>query len=54
VFSSYHGMNLNPIGKRRNRFTYYSLGWGNEFTPQFRFWSMGRFVIGEGSVSIYQ
>ena len=53
-FSNFDSMNLNPIGDYKNRFIYYGLGWGNEITPQFRFWGLGRFVCGNGTLSIYQ
>lgn len=54
VFSNYDGMQMNPLGYRKNRMIYYGLGWGNEITPQFRFWSQGRIVVGDGTMSIYQ
>jgi hypothetical protein len=54
VFSNYDQMTLNSLGVRKNRFIYYNLGWSNEFTPQFRMFSLGRFVAGDGTVSIYQ
>lgn len=54
TFSNYDRMVLNPIGNRRNRFIYYNLGWGNEFTPMFRMSSLGRWVCGDGTMSIYQ
>lgn len=53
-FSNFDRMILNPIGLRRNRFIYYNLSWCNEFTSQFRFWSQGRIVAGNGALSIYQ
>lgn len=54
TFGNNDRMTLNSIGNRRNRFIYYSLGWSNEFTPLFRMSSMGRWVAGDGTVSIYQ
>jgi hypothetical protein len=54
VFSNYDRMVLNPQGYRKNRFIYYNMGWGNQFTPMIRFYSTGRFVVGEGTASIYQ
>jgi hypothetical protein len=45
---------LNTTGNYRNRINYWQLGAANEFTPQFRFWGMGRFVVGNGNLSIYQ
>jgi len=54
TFSNFDRMQLNPIGLTRNRFIYYNLGWCNEFTPQFRFWSQARVVAGNGTMSTYQ
>ncbi len=45
---------FNTEGHYRNRLTYFGLGYGNEMTPQLRFWSKGRFVVGEGMASVYQ
>lgn len=54
VFGNFDRMILNAQGLRKNRFIYYNLGWCNEFTPQFRFWSNGRFVVGDGTMDVYQ
>jgi hypothetical protein len=53
-FGTIEGHDLQALGKRRNRFDIWNLGMANEFIPQFRFWGMGRFVIGNGEVSLYQ
>ena len=53
-FGSSVGMNLNPVGKRKNRFIYWNLGYSNEITPQLRFWGKGRFVVGNGTMDYYQ
>jgi hypothetical protein len=53
-FGSIAQMHMNPLGERKNRFTFYNLGFANEMTLQFRFWGMGRFVASDGEVSIYQ
>lgn len=53
-FGNPAGYPLNAIGNRSNIFQIWNLGYANEFTPQFRFWSSDRFVVGEGEVSIYQ
>lgn len=45
---------LNPPGVFRNRIIYWNLGAANDFTPQFRFWGLGRFVVTDGITSIYQ
>lgn len=47
-FSNYISKTLNPIGHRRNKVDFRRLGIANEFVSQFRFWSKGRFVVGEG------
>lgn len=54
TFGNFDGMQLNALGNRQNRFLYNNLGWGNEITFQFRFYSNGRFVAGNGMTSIYQ
>lgn len=53
-FGNTVGMKCNHLGYRKNRFTYWNCGYANEFIPQFRFWSQGRVVAGNGTVSIYQ
>lgn len=53
-FGNSDRMQLNAVGKRQNRFIYWNLGYSNEFIPQFRFWANGRFVIGNGTMIIYQ
>lgn len=45
---------MNTVANRRNKVDVYDLGSANEFTPQFRFWGLDRFVVGDGSVSIHQ
>jgi hypothetical protein len=45
---------LNSRGNFRNRLIYWNLGAANDFVPQFRFWGLGRFVITDGIVSVYQ
>lgn len=54
TFGNFVGMQMNALGKRRNRFIYNNLGWGNEITFQLRFSGEGRFVAGNGVTSIYQ
>lgn len=53
-FSSFFSMQLNPLGDRTNRFRIWNLGYANEFTSQFRFWGMDRFVAKDGEIRIYQ
>jgi len=50
IFSS----DLNPTARRPNRFQLWNLGRANDFVCQFRFWSKGRFVLTNGTMSIYQ
>lgn len=53
-FSSDMPYNLNPIGKRRNKLQWWQLGIANDFTCQFKFWGMGRFVVTSGLLNIRQ
>jgi hypothetical protein len=53
-FGNSLGVNLNPLGNRRNRFLLNNLGWANDFVPQFRFWGKTKFVVTNGSVRVYQ
>jgi hypothetical protein len=53
-FSNEVGQPLNALGLRRNRIVFWTGGYMNEFTPQFRFWGDGRFVVTDGVVNIYQ
>ncbi len=53
-FGSIWSKELNPLGKFKNRLIYWNLGAANDFIPQFRFWGLGRFVVTDGIVSIYQ
>lgn len=46
--------NMNPTGKRKSKFQYQRLGWVNDFTYQLRFWGFGRFIVGDGTMEIYQ
>lgn len=53
-FGNIVGHELNPLGKRQNKFTHYQLGRMNEITFQFRFWGSGRFVCANGYLEYYQ
>jgi hypothetical protein len=53
-FSNILTKNLNQTALRRNRLRFWNLGRTNDLTMQFRFWSKGRFVCGDGTMSIYQ
>ena len=54
TFGNFVRMQMNPIGYRKNKFIYWNLGWSNEITFQFRFYSYGRIVCSNGQVSYYQ
>lgn len=53
-FSSTFSKDLNTTANRLNRIQFWNMGRANEFIPQFRFWSNGRFVVGDGTMSFYQ
>lgn len=53
-FSSDMPYNLNPIGQRRNKLQWWQLGIANDFTCQFKFWGMGRFVVTDGILNTRQ
>ncbi|MDD5212361.1 MAG: hypothetical protein PHV62_08085 [Sulfuricurvum sp.] len=53
-FGNIWSKQLNPRGVFKNRLVYFGLGSANDFIPQFRFWGLGRFVVTDGIVSIYQ
>lgn len=53
-FSSYTPLTLNSLGTYRNQAEAWGLGYCNEFTAQFRFWSKGRFVVNNGVLDIYK
>jgi hypothetical protein len=54
TFGSAYRYNLFQQSHFANTLDMYQLGCTNKFTPQFRFWSNGRFVIGDGSLEVYQ
>ena len=53
TYSNYFDRYLNPTGYRQNIMKWDRLGLANEFTPKFRFWSLDRFVIGEGVIKLF-
>lgn len=53
-FGSIWTKELNKEGIRKNRLNYWNLGAANDFVPQFRFWGLGRFVVANGVLSLYQ
>lgn len=53
-FSSYESIELPPLGQRKNKLTWWQLGWANDLVPQFRFYGLGRFVATDGEVNTRQ
>jgi hypothetical protein len=53
-FGTIWSQQLNAQGLFKNRLIYWQCGSANEFTPQFRFWGLSRFVATDGIVSLYQ
>jgi hypothetical protein len=53
-FSSYLPYVMNPQAHRINKLLWWQLGWCNEFTAQYRFWGMGRFVATNGEINVKQ
>jgi hypothetical protein len=51
-FSSYQSQYLPPIGHRKNKLTWWRIGWCNDLVCQFRFVGLGRFVATDGVVNI--
>lgn len=54
TWSSFDQMQLQTYGKFKNRFYYNNLGFGNEFTLQFRIWCKSRFICSDGVMTFYQ
>jgi hypothetical protein len=54
TFGNTTGIQLQPLGKRRNIFKFYNLGRYNEVIFQFRFWGFGRFVLTNGVAEVTQ
>jgi hypothetical protein len=53
-FSSYDTVHLPPIGQRKFKLAWWQLGIANDLVCQFRFWSLGRFVVTDGVVNTRQ
>lgn len=51
-FSSDFPYVLPSLGQRRNRLMWWQLGAFNDFTPQFKFWGLGRFVCTDGILNV--
>lgn len=51
-FSSFNSVDLNPQGYGSGQINFWQLGSQNDLTLQFRFYSLGRFVLLNGTASI--
>src|ERR1700691_806498 len=51
-FSNDFGYVLPGIGQRKNRLMWWQIGAANDMVCQFKFWSLGRFVVTDGVVNI--
>jgi len=54
TWSNFDKMQMTYLGHYKSRFYYNSLGYGNEFTVQFRYYCKSRFVCSNGMMSIYR
>lgn len=54
AFGSSVGKVLNPLGRRKNRLMWYSLGIANDLVPQFRFHGFNRWVVTDGIIGVFQ
>lgn len=52
-WTNFDQMQLTTYGNRKSRFYYEDLGYGNEFTLQFRVWCKSRFICTNGEMSFY-
>lgn len=53
-FGNFAGRELNPLGTKKNKIDFYSLGSANDCVVQFRIWTDGRIVINGATMSTYQ
>lgn len=53
-FGNDFGYTLPAPGYRKNRLMWWQLGAFNDFTPQFKFWGIGRFVTTDGVLNVRQ
>lgn len=54
TFGNFYSLQMNPTGQFKSRFIYYRLGVANDSTYQLRFNGVGRFVVTDGEVGIFQ
>lgn len=52
TFSNTVSRMLNPLGHRKNILKWERMGLCNEFTPKFRFWTLGRVVVSGGVLDL--
>ncbi len=54
LFGSSIGQNMNVCGDYHDRLVFNELGYSNEFTPQFRFTGLDRFVVTDAEMNFYE
>lgn len=54
TFNASQRKELNQLGNRQNRLNFWQMGYAIDFVPQFEFWGLDRFVVGEGELEVYQ
>lgn len=52
-FGNFNGIDLKPLGRRRNIMRWWNLGMCNEFTCMFQFWGNGRFIVTNGVIRYF-
>lgn len=52
TWSNEVGRVMNFSAYRKNIMQWNNLGWMNEFTPKFKFWTFGRVVVGDGQATL--
>jgi len=53
-FGNDYAIILNDYAHRKNKLTFWNLGYANDFVPRFKFWGMNRFVFSDGMVGIFK
>jgi hypothetical protein len=54
TFGSSYPYVLNREAYRKNRIVFWNLGYANDMVCQLKFWGLGRFVVTDGVMSVYQ
>jgi hypothetical protein len=52
TWGNYVSRFCHPAGKRKNMMRWEKQGYANDYTPKFKFWSLGRFVVSDGLVEV--